>query len=75
MPNRRPTALKYRLTMRVFWGCTIGFTGILFQVTEALRPSSPLAIAAAAPFVLVTFAYIISIVKMMKHDRQQEETE
>ena len=64
-----------RLTMRVFWGCTIGFTGILFQVTGGFAAIKSLAIAAAAPFVLVTFAYIISIVKMMKHDRQQEETE
>lgn len=64
-----------RLTMRVFWGCTIGFTGILFQVTDGFAAIKSLAIAAAAPFVLVTFAYIISIVKMMKHDRQQEETE
>ena len=70
------TAPKYPLDhMRVFWGCTIGFTGILFQVTGGFAAIKSLAIAAAAPFVLVTFAYIISIVKMMKHDRQQEETE
>ena len=46
-----------------------------FQVTGGFAAIKSLAIAAAAPFVLVTFAYIISIVKMMKHDRQQEETE
>ena len=50
-------------------------TTILFQVTGGFAAIKSLAIAAAAPFVLVTFAYIISIVKMMKHDRQQEETE
>lgn len=64
-----------RLTMRVFWDYIIGFTGILFQVTGGFAAIKSLAIAAAVPLVFVTFAYIISIVKMMKHDRQQEETE
>ena len=51
------------LPMRVFWGCLIGFTGILFQVTGGFTAIKSLAIAAASPFVLVTFAYIISIVE------------
>ena len=60
------------LPMRVFWGCLIGFTGILFQVTGGFTAIKSLAIAAASPFVLVTFAYIISIVKMMKQDEHRE---
>lgn len=58
------------LSMRVFWGCTIGFTGIIFQVTGGFSAIKSLAIVAASPFVLIVFAYIISIARMMRRDEE-----
>ncbi len=52
----------------VVWGAIIGLTGILFQLLGSFSAIKSLAIVAASPFVLVTFAYIYSIIKMFKMD-------
>lgn len=54
--------------IRMFWGCVIGFTGILFQVTGGFAAIKSLAIVMASPFIFISFAYIVSIVKMMHQD-------
>lgn len=61
------------IPMRVFWGCVIGFTGILFQVSGGFTAIKSLAIATASPFAIISFAYVISIYKMLKADYVAEE--
>ena len=56
------------ISMRVFWGCVIGFTGILFQVSGGFAAIKSLAIVTASPFAFITFAYILSIWRMLKAD-------
>ena len=52
----------------VFWGLIIGLTGILFQLLGGFSAIRSLAIVAASPFIFVTFAYVISIYRMMNAD-------
>lgn len=54
--------------IRMFWGCVIGLTGILFQITGGFAAIRSLAIVTASPFIFISFAYIVSIVKMMNRD-------
>ncbi len=54
--------------IRMFWGCVIGFTGILFQVTGGFAAIKSLAMVMASPFIFISFAYILSIYKMMHND-------
>lgn len=56
------------LAMRVLWGCVIGMTGIIFQVTGGFSAIKSLAISGGTLFVLVMIAYIISIWRMMHAD-------
>lgn len=56
------------IPMRIFWGCVIGFTGILFQVSGGFKAIKSLAIVTASPFAVISFAYIYSIWKMLKTD-------
>lgn len=53
---------------RVFWGLVIGMTGIIFQLAGGFAAIKSLAIVMASPFVFVAFAYIFSIVRMMRAD-------
>lgn len=56
------------LAMRVLWGCVIGMTGIIFQVSGGFSAIKSLAISGGTLFVLVMIAYIISIWRMMHAD-------
>lgn len=56
----------------VFWGGIIGLTGILFQLIGGFSAIKSLAIVAASPFIFVTFAYIISIVRMLQADHPEK---
>lgn len=56
------------LAMRVLWGCVIGMTGIIFQVTGGFSAIKSLAISGGTLFVLVMIAYIVSIWRMMHAD-------
>lgn len=53
---------------RVFWGIIIGMTGIIFQLAGGLAAIKSLAIVMACPFIFVAFAYIFSIMKMLRAD-------
>ncbi len=61
------------LAMRVLWGCIIGMTGIIFQVTGGFSAIKSLAISGGTLFVLVMIAYIISIWRMMHADYPPQE--
>ena len=63
-----PEQTQPGIKMRMFWGCVIGFTGILFQIVGGFSAIKSLAIVAASPFILISFAYIVSIVKMLRAD-------
>ena len=53
---------------RVYWGCLIGITGVVFQVAGGFTAIKSLAIVMASPFALISFAYAASIIKMMRAD-------
>lgn len=57
------------ITMRVLWGCVIGMTGILFQVSGGFTAIKSLAMAAGSLFVIVMIAYIVSICRMMREKK------
>lgn len=61
------------LAMRVLWGCVIGMTGIIFQITGGFSAIKSLAISGGTLFVLVMVAYIISIWRMMHADYPPQE--
>lgn len=61
------------ILMRVLWGCVIGMTGILFQITGGFASIKSLAISAGSVFVLIMLAYIVSIWKMMRGSTDSSE--
>lgn len=61
------------LAMRVLWGCVIGMTGIIFQVSGGFSAIKSLAISGGTLFVLVMIAYIISTWRMMHADYPDQE--
>ncbi len=55
-----------RISMRLLWGCVIGFTGIVFQFAGGFDAIRALAIVVGAPFFLVGIAYMVSVYIMLK---------
>lgn len=55
-----------KISMRLLWGCVIGFTGIVFQLAGGFDAIRALAIVVGAPFFLVGIAYMVSVYKMLK---------
>ncbi|MGQ7846989.1 BCCT family transporter [Granulosicoccus sp. 3-233] len=54
-----------RISMRLLWGCVIGFTGIVFQLAGGFDAIRALAIVVGAPFFLVGIAYMVSVYRML----------
>jgi len=59
-------ALNPKVSMRLLWGCIIGITGIVFQLTGGFNAIKSLAIVVGAPFFLVGIAFIFSVYAMLK---------
>lgn len=55
-----------RISMRLLWGCVIGFTGIVFQLAGGFDAIKALAIVVGAPFFVVGIAYMFSVYNMLK---------